>query len=99
MATTAEWDIHLYLSEEDGTTKARVELDTGTIALSGYGMARCNPEDLDVPVIGDELAAGRALHDLGAKLMRVADNDMASFGAAPPGRGPREAYGWMNEMA
>ncbi|MFJ9419188.1 MULTISPECIES: dsRBD fold-containing protein [unclassified Streptomyces] len=99
MATTAEWDIHLYLSEEDGTTKARVELDTGTIALSGYGLARCNPQDVDVPVIGDELAAGRAMHDLGSKLMRVADNDMASAGAGPPERAPRAAYGWMNEMA
>ncbi|MEU9117644.1 dsRBD fold-containing protein [Streptomyces sp. NPDC048483] len=99
MATTAEWDVHLYLSEEDGTTRARVELDTGVIALTGHGTARCSPQDVDVPVIGDELAAGRAMHDLGAKLMRVADHEMAGIGATPPERGPRAAYGWMNEMA
>ncbi|AJT63794.1 DUF1876 domain-containing protein [Streptomyces chattanoogensis] len=99
MATTTEWDVRLYLSEENGTTKARVELDTGTIALTGHGIARCSPQDVDVPVIGDELAAGRAMHDLGSKLIQVADHDMAGVGAPPPERRPRQAYGWMSEMA
>ncbi|MFG2139912.1 dsRBD fold-containing protein [Streptomyces sp. NPDC048650] len=99
MATTAEWDVRLYLSEEDGTTRARVELDTGTIALTGHGTARCSPQDEDVPVVGDELAAGRAMHDLGSKLMRVAEHGMADAGAGPPGGGPRTVYGWMAGMA
>ncbi|GGU91422.1 hypothetical protein GCM10010211_67700 [Streptomyces albospinus] len=99
MARTAEWPVRLVLTEEDGTTRARVDLDTGTRSLTGHGRARCNPEDQDVPVIGDELAAGRAMKDLAGQLIRLADHDLAGVGAAPPGHERRTAYGWTSEPA
>ncbi|UQA90956.1 DUF1876 domain-containing protein [Streptomyces halobius] len=81
MRRAVEWNVRLYLFEEDGTTKARVVLDTGTTSMTGHGTARCNPHDVDVPEIGDELATARAMHDLAGRLTRVADHDMERVGA------------------
>ncbi|MER6688398.1 DUF1876 domain-containing protein [Streptomyces minutiscleroticus] len=94
MPHTKEWKVHLYLSEDEGTTKARVVLDTGTSSLTGHGAARCNPADRDVPEIGDELAVGRALHDLGRQLVTIAERDIEGMGASETGRAARPAAGW-----
>lgn len=98
MRRTVEWSVHLHLYEEDGTTRARAVLDTGTRTLTGQGTARCNPEDVDVPEIGDELAAGRAMDHLAGQLMRVADRDLESVGAGAPAD-RRTAYGWSDAMS
>ncbi|MDI2125589.1 DUF1876 domain-containing protein [Yinghuangia seranimata] len=45
-------------------------------ALRGWGTARKNPADRDVPQIGDELAAARALSDLAHRLLTVASDDI-----------------------
>ncbi|MER6310193.1 DUF1876 domain-containing protein [Streptomyces sp. NPDC001657] len=82
MARTGEWGVRLYLFEEDGTTKARVVLDTGTTSLTGHGTAERSPEDVDVPEIGDELAAGRAMSDLAAQLKRIAYGDLEGVRAS-----------------
>ncbi|GGT01220.1 DUF1876 domain-containing protein [Streptomyces chromofuscus] len=86
MRHTVEWKVRLYLFEEDGTTKARVVLNTGTNEFTGHGAAHRNPTDRDVPEIGDELAAGRAMHDLGRQLVEVAERDID--GVSRPGTGP-----------
>ncbi|MCB5907456.1 DUF1876 domain-containing protein [Streptomyces pinistramenti] len=99
MTKTAEWKVRLYLFEEDGTTRARAVLDTGTASLTGHGTARCSPEDVDIPEIGDELAVARAMRDLAGRLIQVADRDLACAGAAPPERPRRAAYGWTDAMA
>ncbi|MFJ6934421.1 DUF1876 domain-containing protein [Streptomyces sp. NPDC101132] len=83
MSHTTEWKTQIHLFEEDRTTKVRVELDTGTAKLTGHGTARCNPTDADVPEIGDELAAARAMEDLGAQLKRLAYGDMEDAGTRP----------------
>ena len=84
MPHTTEWKVRLYLFEEEGTTKARVVLDTGTTALTGHGVAHRNPADMDVPEIGDELAAGRAMHDLARQLVDTAESDIEGMGATGP---------------
>lgn len=72
-----EWSVHIYLSEEDGNTRAVAHLDTGAgTNLNATGMARLSPQDADVPEIGDELAAGRALADLARVLLRTAEEDV-----------------------
>ena len=93
MAHTVDWKIRLQLFEEQGTTKAKVVLDTGAASLTGQGVAHCSPQDRDIPEIGDEFAAGRALHDLGEQLMTIAERDVEAVGAAPE---PRTSvpYGW-----
>ncbi|CAL9625396.1 DUF1876 domain-containing protein [Streptomyces althioticus] len=81
MSHTLEWKTRLHLFEEDGTTKAHATLDTGTATLTGHGAAHRNPADPDVPEIGDELAAGRALRDLGRQLLDIAERDVEGVGA------------------
>ncbi|MCQ4082055.1 DUF1876 domain-containing protein [Streptomyces sp. RB6PN25] len=76
MTHVAEWKANVFLFEEDDVTKARVTLDTNTSHLAGHGTARISPHDLQVPEIGDELAAGRALADLGRQLIRTAAEDV-----------------------
>jgi len=84
MPHTQDWNIHVHLFEdEDGTTRARAVLDLGGTALTGQGVARRNPRDRDIPEIGDELAAGRAMNDLAQKLLSVAQSDIE--GMAHPG--------------
>ncbi|GGP45787.1 DUF1876 domain-containing protein [Streptomyces griseoincarnatus] len=93
MSHTLEWKTRLHLFEEDGTTKARATLDTGTTSLTGHGVAHRNPADPDVPEIGDELAAGRALRDLGQQLLDIAERDVEGVGART-GTETGPALGW-----
>ncbi len=94
MPHTAEWTVHLYLSEDEGTTKARVVLDTGTRSLTGQGVAHRNPADTDVPEIGAELAAGRAMSDLAQHLVTIAQHDIEGMGASGTGETGRTPLGW-----
>lgn len=80
--TVKEWRLNLYLSEHDPDTTARIVLDTGDNVLESHAEARRNPYDPDVPEIGDELAAGRALIAMGRRLLRAADGDIKAVGAA-----------------
>ncbi|WEO93902.1 DUF1876 domain-containing protein [Streptomyces sp. FXJ1.172] len=83
MSHTAQWTVRLDLFEDDdGTTKAHVVLDTGTTALTGHGTAHCNPADTNVPEIGDELAAGRAMEDLAHQLLNIAERDVQGMAAS-----------------
>ncbi|MGC9543900.1 DUF1876 domain-containing protein [Streptomyces sp. UG1] len=94
MPHTAEWKVRLYLFEDEGTTKARVVLDTGDTSLTGHGTAHRNPADAEVPEIGDELAAGRALRDLGQQLVDAAARDIDGMGASVTRREPPQVAGW-----
>lgn len=79
MDHVAEWTAHVHLFEHDAATQARVTLETGANRLIGEGLAKRNPADPDVPEIGDELAAGRALIELGERLVRAAGEDIAAL--------------------
>ncbi|WP_240134643.1 DUF1876 domain-containing protein [Streptomyces sp. MUM 178J] len=94
MTRTLEWKAGVYLFEEDGRTKAKAVLDTGVTRLTGRGVARCNPQDVDVPEIGDELAVSRAMSDLAGQLMRIADRDLEAVGAGEGGQTAPDAAEW-----
>ncbi|WP_328403746.1 DUF1876 domain-containing protein [Streptomyces sp. NBC_00390] len=94
MPRTLHWKVDLFVSEDGGTTTARAVLDTGTARLSAAGKARCSPQDEDVPEIGDELAAARAMKNLSLDLMRVAYHDVESKEAGPSGRPAAPVSGW-----
>ncbi|MGW0411084.1 DUF1876 domain-containing protein [Streptomyces collinus] len=80
MSHTGQWKVRLdFFEDDDGTTKAHLVLDTGTTALSGHGTAHCHPADTNVPEIGDELAAGRALIDLAHQLLETAARDVQAM--------------------
>ncbi|MFI6034965.1 DUF1876 domain-containing protein [Streptomyces sp. NPDC051315] len=94
MSHTTQWTVRLQLVEEDdGTTRADVVLETGTTELTGHGAAHCHPADRNVPQIGDELAAGRAMNNLAQQLLNAAQRDIESRGASRPSTG-RDA-GWL----
>lgn len=91
MEHVAEWDAHVFLFEHDNETAARVVLETGSAELHGEGRARRNPSDPLVPEIGDELAVGRALVDLGTKLIDAASDDIAHLGRKRVPQGDADA--------
>ncbi|GAA2516638.1 DUF1876 domain-containing protein [Streptomyces levis] len=94
MSHTQEWNVRLQVSEDDeGTTEAQAVLDTGTTALTGRGTAHCHPADTNVPEIGEELAAGRAMRDLAQRLLDAAEHDIEGMGATRPRS--REAAAWL----
>lgn len=99
MNRTLEWTVHVDLSAEDGATKAEAVLDTGTAKLTGHGVARCSPRDPDVPTIGDELAASRAMRDVAAQLMSVADRELGEAGAGPADGPLPPPYAWSDATA
>ncbi|MET9110317.1 DUF1876 domain-containing protein [Streptomyces zhihengii] len=93
MTTTRQWKVDLVLVEDDGTTRACAKLATDDGTITGYGTAHCSPQDVDVPRIGDELAAARAMRSVARQLMREADSDLEAVGAGPGGP-PGPGYGW-----
>ena len=74
----AEWSAPVDLYEYDAVTRARVELDTGTNTLTSEGLERPNPADPEEPEVGDELAVGRGLFELGERPVRAAGEDLAA---------------------
>ncbi|WP_374984278.1 DUF1876 domain-containing protein [Streptomyces fradiae] len=95
MTRTLEWKINMDLQEDEDTTEAHAVLDTGKSRITGHGTARRNPEDEAVPLIGDELAASRAMSDLARQLMRLAYRDIGEAGAGMSAEEERQGpYGW-----
>lgn len=76
MVHTWHAKIHLFSSGDDSTAHAVLTTGSG-ITLNGYGRARRNPGDIDVPEIGEELAAARALRDLADRLLKATSDDIA----------------------
>lgn len=84
MPTMKRWSVDIYIGEDDGQTYAEARLHTRDATdLRGKGAARCNPSDTDVPEIGDELAAARALHDLARTLLQATAEDIEAITHEP----------------
>jgi uncharacterized protein DUF1876 len=81
--TTTTWTVELLLSERDGRTYAEARLHTGLPEpLTAAGSARLSPADhTDVAEIGYELAAARALTQLGQLLLTTAQLDVDALNA------------------
>ncbi|MGW3045707.1 dsRBD fold-containing protein [Kitasatospora sp. NPDC001159] len=75
---TKHWTLRLDLFEEGDVTKVHAVLDTGDNRLESRTTAHRNPHDPPVAEIGDEFAAGRALVDLGHRLLRAGTTDAAA---------------------
>jgi hypothetical protein len=72
------WTVQIDIGEHEGMTRAIAQLHTGDrTSLSGTGTAKVNPADPDVPEIGDELAAARALSQLAHVLLDAAADDIS----------------------
>lgn len=78
MMTMKRWNVQIVIDEHEGTsTRAEARLATGDNQFTGVGVARLSPNDRDVPKIGDELAAARALSELAHQLLQAAAEDIA----------------------
>lgn len=77
MYAAKKWQVEVVIAEHDGKTRAVARLhNRDETGLVGVGFARLNPTDNDVPEIGDELAAARALIELGHRLLDSATADI-----------------------
>ncbi|MFJ1704750.1 dsRBD fold-containing protein [Kitasatospora sp. NPDC088346] len=68
---SGEWQVRLHVTEDGDHTRAHAVLDTGSGLLEADAEAHRSPHDPAAPVIGDELAVGRALLDLGHRLVQA----------------------------
>jgi hypothetical protein len=81
---TRNWTVGIEIGEHDGHTRAVARLDgKDGDRMIGVGFARLSPADADVPEIGDEIAAARALTDLGRRLLRTATEDVEQATGEP----------------
>ncbi|MGC5015729.1 dsRBD fold-containing protein [Streptosporangium sp. DT93] len=72
------WTVQIHITEDGDTTAARAVLSTeDRTHLAGAGHACRNPADPQVPEIGDELAAARALADLAGRLLTASSQNIA----------------------
>jgi hypothetical protein len=73
MTQRRAWTVELFLTEDEGRTRADAVLHSGADReLRGVGHARCHPGEADIPEIGDEVASSRALSELAHKLLDAA---------------------------
>jgi hypothetical protein len=63
------WTVEITFGDEGGRTRADARLRAGERELAGWGRSQRNPHDPEVPVVGAELAASRALSDLAHQLV------------------------------
>lgn len=77
---TQTWQVDIHLFDHDDSTAADAVLTTHTgTRLHGRGRTRRNPTDTDVPEIGEEVAAARALRDLADRLLDTASADISDL--------------------
>lgn len=79
MPTSKVWSIEVFLTEDPDTTRADAVLQVGDREFRGWGRARRNPTDPDVPRIGEELATARALSELSHRLLHAAAEAIEEF--------------------
>lgn len=78
--SASTWWVELFVGESDGVSTARATLHTrDRTGMSAHGTARLSPHDRDVPEIGYELAAARALSDLAHQLLQAAADDISGL--------------------
>ncbi len=83
MSERRVWSVEVIFTEDDDRTRADARLNAGGRVLNGWGRARRNPADPDVPAIGEELAAARALSDLANELVHEAATAVERFEGHP----------------
>ena len=66
------WRVDVTFTEEGDRTRADAILELASQRFHGFGQAKRAPDDPSVPVIGQDLAAARALSDLSHQLLDAA---------------------------
>jgi Domain of unknown function (DUF1876) len=79
MAETKTWQVEVSLTEDGDLTRAVAVLRSDVGEISGEGEAHRHPRDPDIPEIGDELAAARALSGLAHQLLDTAAHSISAI--------------------
>jgi hypothetical protein len=79
MSDKRVWAVEVVFTEDDDRTRADAMLRLPEREFHGWGRAKRNPVDPDVPRIGEELAAARALSDLSHELIHAAATAVEEF--------------------
>ena len=66
------WRVNVTFTEEGDRTRADAVLELASRRFHGFGQAKRAPDDPAVPVIGQDLAAARALSQLSHQLLDAA---------------------------
>jgi hypothetical protein len=83
-AHTKSWRVDIYLYEGAHSTSAQAVLHSDAPSgLKSVGVARRRPDEPNVPEIGDEVAAARALNHLAELLRQVAEEDLGELTGYP----------------
>jgi hypothetical protein len=77
------WIIDVEIDEHENRTRAKAHLEWRGGHFVGVGLARRDPADYNIAEIGDELAAARALSDLGHQLLAVTASDIEAVTHEP----------------
>jgi hypothetical protein len=81
---TKTWRVDIYLYEDQAATSANAVLHSDVPApLDVRGEARRSPADPDLPAVGDEVAAARALRHLADRLLEMASSDLSDAEGHP----------------
>ena len=83
MTMPTTWTIEICFTEDEDKTRADAVLAGAPVELHGWGRARRNPIDPDVPTVGEEIAAARALADLSHHLLDEAAHRIESREGQP----------------
>jgi hypothetical protein len=83
MAERKTVTVEVVLTEDPSHTEAKATLRIGDTEIAAEGIARRNPSDPNVPVVGEELATARALSDLSHRLLEVAAKAIEDFTGKP----------------
>ena len=77
------WRVNVTFTEDDDRTRADAILELASARFHGFGQAKRAPDDPSIPVIGEELAAARALSHLSHQLLEAAAERIESFEGRP----------------
>ena len=77
MSEPNRWTVSITFSEDDDRTRADADLEGAPVQLSGYGTSRRNPVDPNLPAVGEEIAAARALGDRSTPSLETTNRDRA----------------------
>jgi hypothetical protein len=77
------WTVEITFNEDEDKTRADAVLIGSADELQGWGRARRNPMDPDMPAVGEEIAAARALSDLAHHLLEQAAHRIESWEGHP----------------
>jgi len=74
-----EFHVALRVDEDTTNTLVFAEMDMRGDHFESVGRARRSPEDRSMPIVGEELAAARALGDLAHQVMESAQVKIDQF--------------------